>query len=47
MQTLDGMTRSGWSVEAALEAYRSWWATVVTAAIDEGVANWTWRGPAA
>ncbi len=47
VQTLDEMTRSGWPVEAALAAYRSWWATVMTAAIDEGVANWTWQGPAA
>ncbi|HSH61686.1 MAG TPA: hypothetical protein VK988_18970 [Acidimicrobiales bacterium] len=45
VQTLDEMTRSGWPVEAALESYRSWWATLINAAIDEGVAEWIWRVP--
>ncbi len=45
IQTLDQMTEQGWSVDAALDSYRAWWVTLVNAAIDEGVAEWTWRVP--
>jgi hypothetical protein len=45
VQTLDEMTRAGWTVEAALDSYRAWWVTLINAAIDEGVAEWIWRVP--
>lgn len=45
VQTLDEMTGVGWPVDDALESYRSWWTTVVGSAIDEGLADWLWRGP--
>ncbi len=42
VQTLDEMTEQGWSVESALDSYRAWWVTLINAAIDDGVAEWTW-----
>ncbi len=45
IQTLDQMTEQGWSVESALDSYRAWLVSLVNAAIDEGVAEWTWRVP--
>lgn len=46
IQTLGIMTADGWSVDDALDAYRAWWHRTVSAAIDEGTAEWTWRGVA-
>ncbi len=45
IQSLDQMTEQGWSVESALGSYRAWLVGLVNAAIDEGVAEWTWREP--
>ncbi len=45
IQTLDEMTEHGWSVEAALDSYRSWFLNLVGSAIDEGLGEWVWRGP--
>lgn len=46
VQTLDSMTGDGWPVDVAIDCYRAWWRRVVEAAIDEGTAEWTWRGVA-
>ncbi len=46
IQTIDEMTTAGWTADDALDSYRDWWARVISAAIDEGTAEWTWRGAA-
>ncbi|HSH59706.1 MAG TPA: hypothetical protein VK988_08730 [Acidimicrobiales bacterium] len=46
IQILDEMTAEGWPVDVALDHYRAWWEGLIGAAIDEGLASWTWRGAA-
>lgn len=43
--TLDLMVAEGWPVDAAIDCYRSWFLTLVSSAIDEGLGEWVWRGP--
>jgi hypothetical protein len=39
------MTAEGWLVGDASDAYRRWLHTLIDAAVDEGVAEWTWQQP--